>query len=389
MFVDLRRLAWIPISLLAMLVAACAGPSGGGYYKGDGPGDRSASEFLQAPDAAPRDEPIYEPSTRPYRVYGKRYVPLTERQPYYESGVASWYGRHFQGKPTSIGEPYDMYAMTAAHPTLPLPSYVKVTNRVNGRSVVVRVNDRGPFLNGRIIDLSFAAAAKLGYAENGVAAVDIEVVDPQVVAMNRDPARQRALALADQLRALDRADAGASKEGAPTEGAPTEGAPAKEASAAPAEFRSIGPITQARVGQEQQLPVVQVAGSTSGSAVPFVIRFETVETPGARPAVPERKPTAARSNDDPAPAADTPPLIPEPEPSVFLQLGAFGTEQAAAQALLTAMEQFIWMAVDVRVVVERGLHKLQAGPFRDATEARWAANRIREESALSPFYVIR
>ena len=129
----------------------------------------------------------------------------------------------------------------------------------------------------------------------------------------------------------------------------------------------------------------------TGSTSPFLVRFETVETPGARPAVPERAPAANKEpkDDDVTVTTDAPPLIAEPEPSVFLQLGAFGTEQAAAQAMLTAMEQFIWMAVDVQVVRERGLHKLQAGPFRDAADARWAAGRIREESGLSPFYVIR
>lgn len=378
MFRDIRVPAWIPATLLALLVSACAGPSGG-YYKGDGPGARAAAEFTNAPDAEPVVEPIYEPSTRPYRVYGKRYVPLTERQPYFESGVASWYGRYFQGKPTSIGEPYDMYAMTAAHPTLPLPSYVRVTNRVNGRSTIVRVNDRGPFLNGRVIDLSYAAAAKLGYVDNGVTAVDIEVVDPEVVAMNQTPARKRALALAEELRALDRAGGGSSAQ--------ATGAASDDPIAS---LPQIGPVTQAAVGTDQTLPVVRVADADPGAQSPFMIRFETVETPGARPAIPEKTQVAGvREEAGSDSVRGEPPLLAEPEPSVFLQLGAFGTEQAAAQALMTAMEQFIWMAVDVQVVRERGLHKLQAGPFRDAADARWAANRIREESALSPFYVIR
>lgn len=367
---EFRPLAWLSAAIVAMLVSACAGPSGGAYYGQDGPGDRAAAEFRDTPDALPVVEPIYEPSTRPYRVFGKRFVPLTERQPYFESGVASWYGRHFQGKPTASGEPYDMYAMTAAHPTLPLPSYVKVTNRVNGRSAVVRVNDRGPFLHGRVIDLSFAAAAKLGFADHGVTAVDLEVVDPEVVAMNDTPERRRALALAEQLRALDRDAAGTGT--------------------ARSDYKLIGPVTQARVGADQNLPNVRVADAGAAGSSPFTIRFETLETPGVRLAQPEQRAKPANPRDDaPATAPTAPPLLAEPEPSVFLQLGAFGTEQAAAQAMLTAMEQFIWMAVDVRVVEDRGLHKLQAGPFRDAADARWAANRIREESGLAPFYVIR
>jgi len=103
---------------------------------------------------------------------GQQFVPRTELKPYRERGHASWYGRRFHGNPTSIGEPYDMFAMTAAHPTLPIPSYVRVTNLSNGRTVVVRVNDRGPFLRRRLIDLSYAAAYKLGYVNAGSASVD-------------------------------------------------------------------------------------------------------------------------------------------------------------------------------------------------------------------------
>jgi len=168
--------------VFAAALAGCAG-TGGGYYQDDGPGSRDASEFVDAPDAVPTDEAIVPVSTRPYTVFGRRYQPLKQRRPLVQDGVASWYGKQFHGRPTSIGETYDMYAMTAAHPTLPLPSYVRVTNRANQRSVVVRVNDRGPFLNERIVDLSFAAAAKIGFTDQGVADVRLEVVDPMVVTL--------------------------------------------------------------------------------------------------------------------------------------------------------------------------------------------------------------
>ncbi|TVO67640.1 septal ring lytic transglycosylase RlpA family protein [Denitromonas ohlonensis] len=151
---------------------------GGGYYKDDGPGDNVPADLHTIPDAVPRDEPVHRASTRPYTVFGKDYAPMAVRDDFRERGRASWYGRKFHGKKTSIGETYDMYAMTGAHKTLPLPSYVRVTNVANGNSVVVRLNDRGPFHSGRIIDLSYAAAYKLGYLGQGSAEVEIETVGP-------------------------------------------------------------------------------------------------------------------------------------------------------------------------------------------------------------------
>jgi len=112
----------------------------------------------------------------PYEVEGRRYHVMATASGYSERGVASWYGRKFHGRKTSSGEPYDMYRYTAAHRTLPLPSYVEVTNLENGRSVMVRVNDRGPFRKNRLIDLSYMAAAKLGFVEQGTARVEVRAV---------------------------------------------------------------------------------------------------------------------------------------------------------------------------------------------------------------------
>jgi rare lipoprotein A len=153
-------------------------PKGGGYYQDDGPGERIPEDLAAVPDAEPRAEPLHRYANRPYTVLGRDYVPMRELQPYRARGVASWYGRKFHGQKTSSGEIYDMFAMTAAHPTLPIPSYARVTNLANGRTVVVRVNDRGPFLHERIIDLSYAAAWKLGYIGAGSARVEVESVLP-------------------------------------------------------------------------------------------------------------------------------------------------------------------------------------------------------------------
>jgi len=148
------------------------------YYSDDGPPLSVPVDLDAIPDAVPRPEALHRFANRPYTVLGRDYVPATSPRPYRERGVASWYGRKFHGQRTSIGEVYDMFAMTAAHPTLPLPSYARVTSLASGRSVVVRVNDRGPFLHGRIMDLSFAAAHRLGIAQKGSGEVEVEAILP-------------------------------------------------------------------------------------------------------------------------------------------------------------------------------------------------------------------
>jgi len=150
---------------------------GGGYYLDDGPGDGPQPDFDAIPDAVPRYEPPLARANKPYTALGVSYTPMTEFQPYKASGIASWYGKRYHGQKTSTGEIYDMYGMTAAHTTLPIPSYVRVTNPENGRSVIVRVNDRGPFKGNRLIDLSYAAAHKLRLAGKGSGLVEVEAID--------------------------------------------------------------------------------------------------------------------------------------------------------------------------------------------------------------------
>lgn len=158
--------------------AVPAGKRGGGYYQDDGPGDAAPEDIEAIPDAVPRLEPLHRFANNPYSVFGKDYVPRKTLGGYRARGVASWYGKKFHGQKTSSGEIYDMYGMTAAHPTLPIPSYVRVTNPVSGRAVILRINDRGPFHSGRLIDLSWTAAAKLGYIGNGSTIVEVESILP-------------------------------------------------------------------------------------------------------------------------------------------------------------------------------------------------------------------
>lgn len=147
----------------------------GGYLEGDSPGADVPANLDTIPNAVPRVEPLHRFANSQYTALGKTYTPLTTPGRFKERGIASWYGKKFHGKRTASGEIYDMYGMTAAHPTLPVPSYARVTNISNKKSVVVRVNDRGPFLRERIIDLSYVAAYKLGIVDNGSAEVVVEV----------------------------------------------------------------------------------------------------------------------------------------------------------------------------------------------------------------------
>lgn len=190
----LAKYSWL--LLVAAALGGCAG-SGGGYLNGDAPLPRRLDPS-QIHDAVPRDDPIRAAGNKsPYTVLGKTYRVLPSARGYEATGTASWYGRKFHGRRTANGEVYDAYAMTAAHKTLPIPSYVRVTNLGNGKTAIVRVNDRGPFHGNRLIDLSWAAATKLGFVDKGTAHVRIEVIDPDhmtVAKRSNQPPKRRSKA---------------------------------------------------------------------------------------------------------------------------------------------------------------------------------------------------
>ena len=170
----------------ALVLVACSSDdraprSGSRFLAGDGLPTEVPVDVASVPDAVPVQEPLSRTGNHPYQVYGRNYVPLRSSRGYQAEGFASWYGTKFHGRKTSSGEPYDMYAMSAAHRTLPLPSYLRVTNLYNQRSVVVKVNDRGPFVEPerRVIDLSYAAAVRLDMIASGTVRVRIEAVQPQ------------------------------------------------------------------------------------------------------------------------------------------------------------------------------------------------------------------
>lgn len=175
-----RRVAVAALVTGSLLLASLGGcQSGDSFARLKDSGPSYEVDVSQLADAVPRVDPITIAGNKnPYTVNGVTYQLMPTAKGYSEEGMASWYGNKFHGRKTSNGEVYDMYGMTAAHKTLPIPAYVRVTNLANGRQIIVRVNDRGPFHGGRIIDLSYAGAKKLGYANAGTARVRVEAIDP-------------------------------------------------------------------------------------------------------------------------------------------------------------------------------------------------------------------
>ncbi len=155
-----------------------AGSGRGAYYKDDGPGENPPADLELILDAEPKVEPYARSGNKPYVVFGKTYTPMLDDTPFSQRGTGSWYGKKFHGQKTSSGELYDMYKMTAAHPTLPIPSYARITNISNGRQVIVKINDRGPFHSSRIVDLSYTAALKLDYLSKGSSELLLERLLP-------------------------------------------------------------------------------------------------------------------------------------------------------------------------------------------------------------------
>ena len=317
---------------------------GGAFYLDDGPGDNPPPDLHAVPDAVPRAEPLHPYANRPYRVFGVAYVPRPGLTEHRERGVASWYGRKFHGRRTSSGEPYDMYAMTAAHPTLPIPSYVRVTHVRNGRSVVVRVNDRGPFLHRRVIDLSYTAAYRLGYLDNGHAEVEVELLTPSGGA--REP-----------VQAAVRADV----------------APAPAEVAAPAPMLAEA-VAAERLSLETLVDDRPVAGAASAGAAPAAAAV--AGTVAASAASTKATPASAASS-----AAD--------ERTTWLQIGAFASRGNAEAARARFAREAPWLPVPVDVLRQGDTWRVQVGPWTSREDALAAAARIASNGAFRPIPVVR
>jgi len=230
----------------------------GGFYLDDGPGQNIPPNLGEVPDAVPRLEALRPANMRPYEALGRSYRPLTQLTPYKEQGIASWYGRRYHGQKTASGEVYDMYAMTAAHPILPIPSYARVTNLRNGRSVVVRINDRGPFHDGRVIDLSYTAACKLDVLAGGSTQVEVETIIPDATTTVAAAPKPRANATVPAPAAAPPAPSTAAATPAPA-AAPVAGTPLEmDGMASPAA------ATAARPAPAEPAAVVPVSAESGG-----------------------------------------------------------------------------------------------------------------------------
>lgn len=416
--------------LLALTLAGCANVNtkstdagaktslppfkGGGYYKDDGPGANPPGNLDAIPDAIPKDEPFNRNTSKAYKVLGKRYVPLADNAEYKARGLASWYGRKFHGNATSIGEPYDMYAMSAAHPTLPLPSYARVTNLENGKSVVVRVNDRGPFHPGRIIDLSYTAAHKLDILK-GVTRVEVESV-------LADAAPTSFVALAEQKLTPDLPPPAASVEAAPMQpafylqlGAFTNPvtadnvlaqATAKLSSGFPSVMRleqngmfkiQAGPFASAETADLAAAEILQDLGiKTFKIAVPptpanspaAANLVATTETPIASSATVQASVTQTES---PSPLVVSPPAsnATAATPGLYLQLAALSSP-AAAEALASRVKNRFGNELPGLDQINTGaLYKLQAGPFASQAAADQVALAYQQDFGIRPYRVNR
>ena len=316
-------------------------------------------------DAEPRPEPLHPRANRPYQVFGRDYVPMTERRVFRERGVASWYGRKFQGLPTSTGEPYDMYAMTGAHPTLPLPSFVRVTNLDSGRSIVVRINDRGPFLRDRVIDLSAAAAHRLGYYEAGSAPVEVELISTAATTEGQDALRLLA------------AVPGPTAPGPAAVPGPASSGPTTVPGPASALGPTAGPSPSQALASAQPPAFAQPPASAQ---LPASAQAPTSARTSASTRTPVPAPVAIRQE----PAIDSAPRF-----GHYVQLAAFGSRPAAETAQRRLQTQFDWLDVPVRVVENAAVFRVQAGPYDDHQRAREMATRIERATGQRPWIVAR
>jgi rare lipoprotein A len=347
------------LTLTCLLVLAGCSTTrtrGGGYYKDDGPGAHPPSNIDAIPDAVPRIETHSSATSKPYVVFGKRYVPLSSDRPFRQRGIASWYGKKFHGAKTSNGETYDMYAMTAAHPTLPIPSYARVTRVGSGKSVIVRINDRGPFHSSRIMDLSYVAAAKLGIIGPGSGEVIVDAIT------NQDIAR-------GETHIDDIAAAG---------GTIPETAPATAVAVAEPTPNVMAALQGTREDASSTPP-----DPISNEAAPATPTPQFARAPESTPANTPR-PALLAYSDNSAQAMNV------GNNQIYLQFGAFsGSENA--QHMAQKLNQKIGQIESrpVRVETDNNLFRVQIGPYPNRTAAVNAAVRIQQETGAQSTIAVR
>jgi rare lipoprotein A len=388
-----------------------AGSGRGGYYQDDGPGDNPPPNLMATPDAEVRNDPPLPRANREYVVFGKTYRPITDPdQPFVQKGLGTWYGKKFHGQRTSSGELYDMYKMTAAHPTLPIPSYARVTNLDNGNQVVVRINDRGPFHSTRIIDVSYTAALKLGLLGKGSHMLEVvrilpaeaeklaaagkggakpapaTVLRPQAPAPQREPAQMAALlyppppggnALQANTAQANAAQVGAAQANA----AQANTTPAAPAVTAPMQALAAQAAPPAAMAATTATTAVTTAATTAAATA------ATAAKAAATPAVAGGVMLAGGAH-APAGGAVVPAVATAPaRGGFFLQLGAYGKpENAEAARARVAMESGL---SGLEVVPSGAVLRLYSGPFGTRQEAEQAMQALPPALGLKPLVIQR
>lgn len=330
----------------------------GDYYLDDGPGVNAPDNIDAIPDAVPQPETYSTRANKPYVALKQQYTPMTRYEPYEKQGTASWYGKRYHGKKTSIGEIYDMYGMTAAHPTLPIPSYARVTNTANGKSVVVRINDRGPFIDNRLIDLSYAAAHKLRMVENGSATVTVKAINNSVEALQGGQAPVVA-----ESEVLTTAEYSPEAVTAVPVAEPYSAPATYEGEAAALEPYDFGDqatttattVTQSGMPSPENLEPYDFGDDVSvASPVSAPVAYETVATPSAN-------------------------VIGQ---GFFIQVGAFQSE-ANGNKLLNKVNGFDSdKGVEVYNLFNDGIYRVKLGPYATRSDADAAVTKMRQQYSI-------
>jgi rare lipoprotein A len=305
-----------------------AGSGRGAYYKDDGPGDNPPPGLELTLDAEPKVEPYSVSGNKPYVVFGKTYTPMLDDKPFSERGTGSWYGKKFHGQKTSSGELYDMYKMTAAHPTLPIPSYARITNLSNGKQVIVKINDRGPFHTNRIVDLSYTAALKLDYLGRGSSELLLERLLPSDIEK-----------MAENKKNI----------------VTVAGGPASVPAPVPTQVQA--PIVATVAVAAPVMPAI----TPTVVAIADTAKFENLIASNTA-AVPVAESAA------PAPEVIT---TPNPASGFYLQFGAFGL-RSNAEATFNRLQSRLTQLPTFEIVQQGTLYRLFSGPFASRDDASQA-----------------